>query len=121
MADSQAQTTTGFRAGLEGVVAAETRLSGVDGEKGELIIGGFLVEALADRSTFEETLYLLWCDALPDRTQLEALSQALKRRRTLPQATIDLLEAAAKAQLSPMDALRMAASTLSLRSPAVDP
>ena len=45
--------------GLEGVVAAETRLSSVDGKAGELIIAGFPVEELAGRATFEETVYLL--------------------------------------------------------------
>ncbi|HWW61524.1 MAG TPA: citrate/2-methylcitrate synthase, partial [Thermoanaerobaculia bacterium] len=42
--------------GLEGVVAAETRLSMVDGERGELIIAGYRVEELAARATFEETV-----------------------------------------------------------------
>ena len=45
--------------GLEGVVAAETRLSMVDGERGELIIGGFRVEELSSRR-FEEVVELLW-------------------------------------------------------------
>ena len=42
----------GFVAGLEDVVAAETRLSGVDGEAGQLIIGGSRVEELAGRASF---------------------------------------------------------------------
>ena len=40
--------------GLEGVVVAETRLSHVDGEKGELIIAGSAVENLAGQRRFEE-------------------------------------------------------------------
>ena len=43
--------------GLEGVVAAETRLSAPDGLVGELIIGGFPLEALAGNATFEETVF----------------------------------------------------------------
>ena len=58
-------TATLVKAGLDGVVAAETRLSGVDGEAGELIIAGFAVEELAPQATFEEVVYLLWHDALP--------------------------------------------------------
>ena len=46
--------------GLEGVVAAETKLSMVDGEKGELIIAGYPVEELAPNATFEQTVSLLW-------------------------------------------------------------
>lgn len=45
--------------GLDGVVAAETRLSMVDGERGELIIGGHRVEELATWR-FEEVVTLLW-------------------------------------------------------------
>ncbi len=47
---------TGFVAGLEDVVAAETRLSGVDGEAGELTIAGFPVEELAGRASFVDTV-----------------------------------------------------------------
>ena len=61
---------TGFVAGLEDVVAAETRLSGVDGEAGELTIAGFPVEELAGRASFEEVVYLLWNDELPDAVRL---------------------------------------------------
>ena len=53
-------TTHNFVPGLEGVVAAQTRLSSVDGQAGELIIAGFPVEELASRASFEETIYLLW-------------------------------------------------------------
>ena len=59
-----------FAPGLEDVVAARTRLSSVDGAAGRLLIAGFLVEELAGRVSFEEMLYLLWNDALPDREQL---------------------------------------------------
>ena len=107
--------------GLEGVVAAETRLSHVDGEAGELIVGGFPVETLARRATFEEVIYLLWHDDLPDAGELAELREALARRRSLPRATLDLMRAAASEGATPMDALRMAAGTLSLRSTAAPP
>ena len=45
------------QSGLEGVVAATTRLSLVDGERGELIIAGFSVAELAARASFEETTW----------------------------------------------------------------
>ena len=62
-----ANQTTEFRSGLEGVVAAQTRLSHVDGQKGELIVGGYAIEELAPNATFEEVVYLLWHDRLPAR------------------------------------------------------
>jgi citrate synthase len=46
--------------GLEGVVAATTRLSHVDGDRGELVIAGYPVGELAEHATFEETTWLLW-------------------------------------------------------------
>ena len=103
-----------FTPGLEGVIAAETRLSSVDGEAGELIIAGFPVEELAGRASFEETVYLLWHDALPDPGQLAAFRKELAGRRMLAPATLDLLRASAAERADAMDALRMAAATASL-------
>jgi citrate synthase len=103
-----------LKPGLEGVIAAETRLSSVDGQRGELIIAGIPVEALAGNATFEETIYLLWHDALPTASQLAQFRADLARRRELPQATLDLLKEAATQKSVVMDALRMAAGTLGL-------
>ena len=103
-----------LKPGLEGVIAAETRLSSVDGQRGELIIAGIPVEALAGNATFEETIYLLWHDALPTASQLAQFRADLAQRRELPQATLDLLKEAATQKSVVMDALRMAAGTLGL-------
>lgn len=106
-----------FVPGLQGIVAAQTRLSSVDGQLGELIIAGFPLEEIASRATFEEMVYLLWHDALPTAPQLEDFQQRLVPYRALPAFTLDLLHAAAAQQVPAMDALRMAASTISLRTP----
>ncbi|HEX5848845.1 MAG TPA: citrate synthase/methylcitrate synthase [Rubrobacter sp.] len=103
---------TGFVAGLEDVVAVETRLSRVEGGAGELTIAGFPVEELAGRSSFEEVVYLLWNDELPDRDQLAGFRKELAGRRGVPPATVELLRAAAEDGVPIMDALRMAAGTL---------
>ncbi|MBE7469407.1 MAG: citrate synthase/methylcitrate synthase [Anaerolineales bacterium] len=108
-------TSTKLVTGLEGVVAAETRLSSVDGQAGELIIAGFPVEELAGQATFEETVYLLWHDRLPDAQELISFRAALAARRDLPPATLDLLRTAAAQRVAAIDALRMAAGTLSLQ------
>ena len=52
--------------GLEGVVAAQTALSHVDGEKGELIIAGSRIESLAGHRRFEQVCALLWSEASVD-------------------------------------------------------
>jgi citrate synthase len=103
---------TGFVAGLEDVVAAETRLSGVDGEAGELTIAGFPVEELAGRASFEETLCLLWNDELPDPGRLASFREELAGRRELGRATLDLLRNVAAEKVPTMDALRMAVGTV---------
>ena len=95
------ESTGIFVAGLEGVVAAETRLSEVDGENGELIIAGFPVEELANRATFEETVYLLWHDALPNEEQLAAFRRKLAARRPLPRITLELLQPRPSAEMEP--------------------
>ncbi|MCB0071558.1 MAG: citrate synthase/methylcitrate synthase [Caldilineaceae bacterium] len=107
-------TNPPVRAGLEGVIAAETRLSEVDGAHGKLTIAGFPVEVLAARAGFEEVAYLLLYGALPTRTQLDAFATTLVEHRPLPAPTLALLAAAAQRSVPPMDALRMAAGTFDL-------
>ena len=112
----QTGTNPSITPGLEGVVAAETRLSSVNGQIGELIIAGFAVEELANKATFEETAYLLWYGHLPDPAELHEFKSRLGAFRALPPATLQLLKAAAIEKVSAMDALRMAAGTLNLGS-----
>ena len=100
--------------GLEGVVAAETALSSVDGEAGELIIAGYPLEELAPNSRFEQTLFLLWNGRLPDAAELETFISRSSALREISTATLRLLEDAARRRRTPMDALRMAAATLDL-------
>lgn len=92
----------------------ETRLSRVDGEAGELTIGGFRVEDLAPQATFEETAFLLWHGRQPDLHEVEALRASLAGARGLSQGTMKVLEAAAAARLSVMDALRLGVDSLAL-------
>jgi len=104
----------GFVSGLEGVVAAETRLSHVDGKKGQLVIAGYPVEELAPNARFEEVAYLLFHDRLPSAGELRDYHQALASSRRLPDATLELLRAAAARQVPAMDALRMAVASIDL-------
>ncbi len=106
--------TTSRGQGLEGVVAATTRLSSVDGAAGVLLLAGFPVEELAPHATFEEVVWLLWHGDLPTPEELAAFRRRLAERRGVPAETIELLRAAARRRVPAMDALRMAAGTLSL-------
>ena len=102
--------------GLEGVVAAATELSLVDGERGELVIAGFPIEELAEHATFEETTWLLWNGRLPSKPELTAFQRTMAGARALPPAATTLLRECARARVAPMDALRIGADTLSLSS-----
>jgi citrate synthase len=100
--------------GLDGVVAAATRLSEVDGERGELTIAGFPLAELATQATFEETMWLLWHGDLPTIAELARLRESLAAARTLPRSALAVLGECAAVNVAPMDALRIAAGTISL-------
>jgi citrate synthase len=100
--------------GLAGIVIAETRLSRVDGDAGELVIGGFALEELAPKAEFEDTLFLLFHDRLPSDLERRRLAGALKAAREISPATLDVLRAAVANGADPMDALRMGLATLGL-------
>lgn len=108
---------TGIARGLAGIVVTETKLSRVDGEAGELIIGGYALEDLAPFATYEESLFLLWYDRLPTQKELVDLKADLISKRDLPSATLDLLGEVAKRRLPTMDALRLGVDSLSLVDP----
>lgn len=105
---------TEVRPGLEGVVAASTRLSSVDGEAGSLVIGGYAVEEIAPWAELEEMMYLLWNGRLPRRDELADLRERIAAAASLPEGVVDLLRSAARNRRAPMDALRMAAAALDI-------
>jgi citrate synthase len=106
--------TGGMTQGLEGVVAATTRLSHVDGEAGQLILAGYPVEDLAPNATFEEVAYLFLHGRLPEPPERAAFAQDLAARRALPRVALEVLREAASLNTPVIDALRMATSLLSL-------
>lgn len=105
-----------MRPGLQGVIAAETRLSRVDGLAGELIINGYRLDDLAPNVIFEEAVYLLWHDHLPNQSELAQFQAELSALRSIPQIAIDTLHKAAEKKLAVMDALRMVAGLVSLNT-----
>jgi citrate synthase len=109
-----ADTSATFQRGLEGVVAAQTRMSHVDGLAGELTIGGYELKELAGKVAFGEAAHLLWKGHLPSAEELAAQRKTMARYRALPKATMDVVRASVAAKASPIDTLRMAAATLSL-------
>jgi len=108
--------TTTAPKGLEGVVATNSSICYIDGDRGILAYRGIDIHELADNSSFEETCYLLWFGRLPKRDELKDLQQKLAGERKLDPAIIDFLRRAPKNAL-PMDVLRTAVSALSFYDP----
>ena len=105
--------------GLEGIVAAETRLSDVRGEEGVLIYAGYNINELAGKVSFEEVIHLLYENRLPNRAELTNLKRTLAGSRTLPSKVVDLLRGLPK-ETPPMHALRTGVSALGCFDPHAD-
>jgi citrate synthase len=101
--------------GLKGVYFDRSRVCSIDGRAGELRYRGYSIHDLAERSTFEETCYLLLKGALPTRPELDAFTAELKAARTLPEAVFDVIRTVRSAH--PMDVLRTGVSALSAFDP----
>jgi citrate synthase len=95
--------------GLEGVIAARTEISLVDGANGRLVYRGYVIADLAEEMAFEEVAHLLWNGSLPNRAQLEALTHELAGSRALTPAATATLDAL-PADTDPMDVLRSVVS-----------
>jgi citrate synthase len=98
--------------GLQDVVANESSICFIDGARGILSYRGIDIHELAQRSTFEETTYLLWNGKLPTASELKQFSQQLAAARTLPPQVIDFLRTLPKTA-STMEVLRTTVSLLS--------
>jgi len=97
--------------GLEGIVVGTNGISKVYGDEGRLIYGGYDIGDLAENTTYEEVVYLLWHGDLPTRDQLDRLRSELVAARPLPAYVLDCL-AGLPADIHPMAALRTAVSAL---------
>ena len=97
--------------GLEGIIAAETRIGDVRGSVGQLIYCGYDINELAGKVSFEEVVHLLWHGRLPNQRELEKLTTALRAERELPQGVINFITAAPKTA-APIDIMRTVVSML---------
>ena len=97
--------------GLEGVVAAHSRLSDVRGDVGQLIYCGYDIDELAGKVSYEEVVYLLHHNHLPNPKELAELKTVLAGYRELPQGVIDLL-VKLPVDCPPMHAIRTGVSAL---------
>ncbi len=96
--------------GLEGIVAAESKISSIIDDT--LTYVGYNIDDLADNATFEEVVFLLWHTRLPNADELAELKQQLADNAEIPQAIIDQFKAYPLNTVHPMAALRSAISLL---------
>ena len=102
--------------GLEGVVAAETRLCDLDGRNGRLAYGGYDIDELARQATFEDVAYLLWHDELPARTPREKFQAELAAARPIPDALVRAF-ALMPRDTDPMRVLQASVAILGMHDP----
>jgi citrate synthase len=102
--------------GLEEIVAAQTKLSDIDGKVGLLSYVGYDIHDLATNATFEEVVYLLHNQRLPTQDELDELNELLVSEREPSGFLMDLMQTLAQ-QTSPMSMLRTSISAASAYDP----
>jgi len=108
---STATESTAATAGLRGVVAAQSSIGDVNGEEGILIYQGYNIHDLAEHSTFEEVIFLLWNGRLPKSDEFEDFEKQIRANYDVPAEALALMKQFPK-EAEPMDVLRTAVSSL---------
>jgi len=109
------------KAGLEDVVAGESSICYLDGDRGVLAYHGYDIHDLADAErgvTFEEVCYLLWHARLPTKSELGDLQTQLAAARALPEPILRAMKSLPRGD--GMDALRTLTSILGHYEPDTD-
>ncbi len=98
-----------YKPGLEGIPAAQSSISYVDGQKGILEYRGIRIEELAEKSTFLETAYLLIWGELPTQEELAAFEHEVRYHRRIKYRIRDMMKCFPESG-HPMDALQASAA-----------
>ncbi|KHG40077.1 MULTISPECIES: citrate synthase [Aphanizomenon] len=106
-------TVCEYKPGLEGIPAAQSSISYVDGQKGILEYRGIRIEELAEKSTFLETAYLLIWGELPNQEELKAFEHEVLFHRRIKYRIRDMMKCFPESG-HPMDALQASAAALGL-------
>jgi len=106
-------TVCEYKPGLEGIPAAQSSISYVDGQKGILEYRGIRIEELAEKSTFLETAYLLIWGELPTQEELKEFEHEVLFHRRIKYRIRDMMKCFPESG-HPMDALQASAAALGL-------
>lgn len=102
-----------FKPGLEGIPAAQSSISFVNGKEGILEYRGIRIEELAEKSNFLETAYLLIWGKLPTKQELEEFEHEVRHHRRIKYRIRDMMKSFPESG-HPMDALQASAAALGL-------
>lgn len=102
--------------GMEGVVAGDSAITWIDGDRGELRYRGYAVGDLAAHCTFEQVAYLIWHGELPPAVELQRLQNSLSDERRRRTDLLDMVRRVPNAA-HPLDVLRYVLSADSLENP----
>ncbi|MBU0437947.1 citrate synthase [Staphylococcus succinus] len=94
--------------GLEGVIAAETKVSSIIDS--QLTYAGYDIDDLAQNAEFEEVIFLLWYYRLPNEEELQSLKDKLYEYMTLNPRVYNHFKEYATSNVHPMTALRTSVS-----------
>jgi len=111
MSTTESTSAGAAAAGLRGVVAAQSAIGDVNGEQGILIYQGYNIHDLAEHSTFEEIVFLLWHGRLPNADELATLNAEIRANYEIPAEITGLMKQFPR-DADPMDVLRTAVSML---------
>jgi citrate synthase len=99
--------------GLEDVIAAESKITFIDGVKGRLLYRGYDINDLAAKSNYDETAYLLWNGRLPTEIELQSFERNLAQKRPLPRELASMVNTLPN-NCDAMDALRVGVAALGI-------
>lgn len=106
--------------GLDGVIAGQSAITFIDGEKGIFAYRGIPIGDLVQKAAYEEVLYLLWFEKLPNVAELKKIKADLANAREIPQGLVDIIRKLPSQGTRPMAMLRTVVSALSLFDPDAD-
>ena len=112
-------STTAANPGLEGLVVAQTELSSVNGTEGILRYRGYNIHDLANNTSFEEIIHLLWYGTLPTQQQFDELTSHLQRHRVLSEAVMATVRALPHSG-QPIDSLKAGVTAMGMEDPDQD-
>ncbi|MEN2973959.1 MAG: citrate/2-methylcitrate synthase [Candidatus Caldarchaeales archaeon] len=97
--------------GVENVCIDKSTICFIDGFHSKLYYRGYSIEDLAQNSTYEEVVYLLLYDKLPNRRELADFRGWMREERDIPRDVVELLCKIPR-DVEPMEVLRTAVSYL---------